>query len=131
MNTIMDYTFYWFKSVLDYYQFTGDIAFVREMYPRMRTLMSYCLGRTNEEGMAEGQPDDWIFVDWVDFPMHKRGILCFEQILFCKSLQTMSTCAAICRDNPLENPPQGSISTEEYQQDANTMTSWLSHCMTN
>ena len=118
VNTIMDYTFYWFKSVLDYYQFTGDIAFVREMYPRMRTLMSYCLGRTNEEGMAEGQPDDWIFVDWVDFPMHKRGILCFEQILFCKSLQTMSTCAAICRDNPLENPPQGSISTEEYQQDA-------------
>ena len=118
INTIMDYTFYWFKSVLDYYQFTGDIAFVREMYPRMRTLMSYCLGRTNKEGMAEGQPDDWIFVDWVDFPMHKRGILCFEQILFCKSLQTMSTCAAICRDNPLDNPPQGSISTEEYQQDA-------------
>ncbi len=118
VNTIMDYTFYWFKSVLDYYLFTGDIAFVREMYPKMQTLMSYCLGRVNEEGMAEGQPDDWIFVDWVDFPMHKRGVLCFEQILFWKSLQTMSTCAAICRDNPLENPPQGSITVEEYQRDA-------------
>ena len=118
VNTIMDYTFYWFKSVLDYYQFTGDIDFVREMYPKMQTLMSYCLGRVNDEGMAEGQPDDWIFVDWVDFPMHKRGILCFEQILFCKSLQTMSTCAALLRDHPLDNPPQGSITHEEYQQDA-------------
>ena len=39
VNTIMDYTFYWFKSVLDFYQYTGDIAFVREIYPRMQTLM--------------------------------------------------------------------------------------------
>lgn len=100
INTIMDYTFYWFKSVTDYYQYTGDAAFVREIYPRMLTLMDYCLGRTNAEGMAEGQPDDWIFVDWVDFPMHKRGILCFEQILFCKALESMACCARICDDIP-------------------------------
>ena len=95
VNTIMDYTFYWFKSVLDYYQYTGDAAFVREMWPRMVTLMDYCLSRTNNEGMAEGQPDDWIFVDWVDFPMHKRGTLCFEQILFCKALETMAVCGQL------------------------------------
>ena len=95
VNTIMDYTFYWFKSVLDYYQYTGDTDFVREMWPRMVTLMDYVQSRTNSEGMAEGQPDDWIFVDWVDFPMHKRGILCFEQILFCKALETMALCAKV------------------------------------
>ena len=95
VNTIMDYTFYWFKSVLDYYQYTGDVDFVREMWPRMVTLMDYVQSRTNSEGMAEGQPDDWIFVDWVDFPMHKRGILCFEQILFCKALETMALCAKV------------------------------------
>ena len=95
VNTIMDYTFYWFKSVLDYYQYTGDKAFVREMWARMETMMDYVLRRTNSDGMAEGQPDDWIFVDWVDFPMHKRGMLCFEQILFCKALETMAACAEI------------------------------------
>jgi hypothetical protein len=95
INTIMDYTFYWFKSILDYYEYTGDTAFVREMWPRMVTLMDYVLRRTNAEGFAEGQPDDWIFVDWVDFPMHKRGTLCFEQILFCKALETMAKCAEI------------------------------------
>ena len=95
VNTIMDYTFYWFKSVLDYYEYTGDVDFVREMWPRMETLMDYVLSRTNSDGMAEGKPDDWIFVDWVDFPMHKRGILCFEQILFCKALETMALCAKL------------------------------------
>ena len=93
VNTIMDYTFYWFKSVLDYYEYTADLDFIREMWPRMVTLMDYVLSRTNAQGMAEGQADDWIFVDWVDFPMHKRGTLCFEQILFCKALEMMAQCA--------------------------------------
>ena len=117
INTIMDYTFYWFKSIHDYWLFTGDTDFVREMYPRMRTLMAYCLQRTNEEGMAEGQPDDWIFVDWVDFPMHKRGTLCFEQILFCKALEVMAACAQLLHDTPMANPPQGSLSDDEYAAD--------------
>lgn len=95
VNTIMDYTFYWFKSILDYYEYTGDVDFIREMWPRMVTLMDYVEGRLDANGMAEGQPDDWIFVDWVDFPMHKRGTLCFEQILLMKAMETMAVCAQL------------------------------------
>lgn len=95
INTIMDYTFYWFKSILDYYQYTGDLTFISEMYPKMCTLMDYVLERTNSDGLVEGKADDWIFVDWVDFPMHKRGVLAFEQILFYKALMTMHTCATL------------------------------------
>ena len=89
VNTIMDYTFYWFIGIMDYYQFTGDTAFVREMWPKMVTLMDYVMGRVSDDGMVYGQDDDWIFVDWVDFPMHKRGALCFEQMLFLKALDAM------------------------------------------
>ena len=106
VNTIMDYTFYWFKSVLDYYQYTGDVAFVREMWPRMVTLMDYVEHRLNQDGMAEGQPDDWIFVDWVDFPMHKRGTLCFEQILLMKAMETMAVCGQLAGG--------GSSATKDY-----------------
>ena len=95
VNTIMDYTFYWFKSIHDYYEYTGDVTFVREMWPRMVTLMDYVEGRLNGQGMGEGQPDDWIFVDWVDFPMHKRGTLAFEQILLMKAMETMALCAEL------------------------------------
>ena len=95
VNTIMDYTFYWFKSIHDYYEYTGDVTFVREMWPRMVTLMDYVEGRLNGQGMGEGQPDDWIFVDWVDVPMHKRGTLAFEQILLMKAMETMALCAEL------------------------------------
>ncbi len=117
VNTIMDYTFYWFKSVYDYYLYTGDVDFVREIYPKMRTLINYVRSRTNGEGMAEGQPDDWIFVDWVDFPMHKRGALCFEQLLYCEALTAMAACAEVLYEHPLDNPPQGSIDTTDYAAD--------------
>ena len=99
VNTIMDYTLYWFKSILDYYQYTGDTTFIREIYPRMVTLMDYCIVRTNTNGLMEGLPDDWIFVDWVDFPMHKRGELCFEQILFVEALRAMAVCSRLCDDD--------------------------------
>ena len=116
VNTIMDYTFYWFKSVLDYYQYTGDTAFVSEMWPRMVTLMDYVLGRTNRDGMAEGKADDWLFIDWVDFPMHKRGTLCFEQILLYKALETMAVCARLVSSHggysaTLPHPDYAALST--------------------
>lgn len=98
VNTIMDYTFYWFRSILDYYCYTADVDFIKEMYPRMDSLIQYMLGRTNADGLAEGQSDDWIFVDWVDFPMHKRGALAFEQILFLEALTTMTFCSELLHE---------------------------------
>lgn len=92
VNTILDYTFYWFNSIYDYYLYTGDIEFIHEMYPKMEELMEYVLGRLDANSFATGCSDDWVFVDWVDFPMHKRGSLCFEQLLFIKSLETMDIC---------------------------------------
>lgn len=98
-NTIMDYTLYWFNGIYDYYLYTGDKKFVKEIYPRMQTMMDYVLGRTNKDGMLEGMTGDWVFVDWADFPMSKKGALSFEQVLLQKSLETMKLCAEIAGDN--------------------------------
>lgn len=95
INTIMDYTLYWFNGIYDYYLYTGDKEFIDEIYPRMQTMMEYVLQRTNKEGMLEGMTGDWVFVDWADFPMSKQGALSFEQILFCRILETMQLCAEI------------------------------------
>lgn len=129
INTIMDYTFYWFKSIEDYYLYTGDKCFIREIYPKMLTMMDYCLGRTNEDGMAEGQPDDWIFVDWVDFPMHKRGTLCFEQLLFCKALESLALCAELCEDK-LSAKKYGDMSVELLQKTRKMFWSEKYHAFT-
>ena len=97
-NTIMDYTFYWFLSVYDYYLYSGDRHFVTQLYPRMQTLMDYVLGRTNTNGMVEGMTGDWVFIDWADGYLDKKGELSFEQVLFCKSLETMALCADLVGD---------------------------------
>ena len=98
VNTIMDYTFYWFIAIYDYYQYTGDRTFIRQFYPRMQSLMDYCLGRRNADGMLEGLAGDWVFIDWADFKMSKAGEVSFEQLLFCRSLETMELCAGIMDD---------------------------------
>lgn len=98
INTIMDYTFYWFLGIYDYYRYTGDSSFIKLCYPRMQSLMEYCLGRRNKDGLMEGLSGDWVFIDWAD-GLSKQGEVSFEQLLFCRSLETMALCAGIVNDN--------------------------------
>ncbi|MDR2936763.1 MAG: alpha-rhamnosidase [Rikenellaceae bacterium] len=95
INTIMDYTFYWFISIYDYYLYTGDQSYIKTFYPRMASLMEYCLGRRNANGMMEGLTGDWIFIDWADGYLDKHGEVSFEQLLLCRSYETMALCAEI------------------------------------
>ncbi len=97
INTIMDYTFYWFLGIYDYYLYTGDKTFITQFYPRMQSLMEYCLGRRNKDGLMEGMSGDWIFIDWAD-KLSKKGEVSFEQLLLCRSLETMALCAGIANE---------------------------------
>lgn len=96
INTILDYSFYWFIGIYDYYLYSGDKSFLQKIYPRMLGLMDFCLSRRNSSGMVEGMNGDWVFLDWA--PMPKTGELSAEQLLFCRSLETMALCATIMQD---------------------------------
>ena len=98
LNTIMDYTFYWFISVYDYYLYTGEKRFIEVYYPRMVTLIDWVLNRRNENGLVQGLVGDWVFIDWADGYLDKNGEVSFEQLLFCRSLETMALCAEIYGD---------------------------------
>ncbi len=98
INTIIDYTFYWFISVYDYYLYTGDKKFIEQLYPKMQTMMDYCLSRRNKNGLIEGLSGDWTFIDWAA-GLSKKGEISFEQMLFTRSLEAMSLCANIVNDN--------------------------------
>lgn len=98
INTIMDYTFYWFLGIYDYYQYSGDKTFIKQFYPRMQSLMEYCLSRRNTNGMMEGLAGDWIFIDWAE-GLSKKGEVSFEQLLLARSLEAMTVCAKIAGDD--------------------------------
>lgn len=97
INTIMDYTFYWFLSIYDYYLFTGDKKFIEQNYDKMKSLMDYVMARRNKNGLLEWMPGDWIFIDWAA-GLSKKGEVSFEQLLFARSLETMALCADIVKD---------------------------------
>ncbi len=95
LNNILDYTFYWFMGIYDYYLYTGDETFLHQVYPKMESLMDFVLERRNQRGLVEGLEGDWVYIDWFDNNVDLTGEVSFEQIVYCKSLETMALCAGI------------------------------------
>lgn len=96
INTILDYSFYWMIGVFDHFFYTGDTTFVKQIYPRMKTLLEFCLNRTNKSGFVEGLPGDWVFIDWA--PIEKTGEVSFEQLLLARSLEAVAQSAILAGD---------------------------------
>ena len=94
INIIMDYSLYWFIGIYDFYMYTGNKKFVKTIYPRMKSLMEFCLNRRNTSGFLEPLEGDWVFIDWAD-GLPKKGEISFEQLLFARSLEAMAVCAEI------------------------------------
>lgn len=93
INTIVDYSFYWIISIYDYYMTTGDGDFIKRIYPKMESLMDFCISRLDKNGFVSKVDDDWIFIDWAE--IDKMGAVCAEQMLYLKSLETMAMCGEL------------------------------------
>ncbi len=88
LNSIMDYTFYWFDAVEKYRLYSGNADIAKQIYPRMKSLMAYVIGRLDENGRPADQPGDWIFIDWANAALPNRGgVTSFEQMLFVRALE--------------------------------------------
>lgn len=92
INHIMDYTFFWLISLGDYVRYTGDEHFVRAIYGQAAGLMDFCIGRANKDGLMEGYPEDWVFIDWAD-GIDNRGEVTAEQMLYAAALAEMAALA--------------------------------------
>lgn len=86
INTIVDYTFFWFMSLKEHYQTYGDLEFIRRMKPQMDVVMNFCRARTDADGFMRGKKGDWIFIDWAD-NLDREGALAGEQILYAKAME--------------------------------------------
>ena len=88
INTILDYSLYWIISLENYYNMSGDLEFIRMIYPKMESLMRYCIEQTDEQGFLYGREGDWVYIDWAE--MDKEGTLCAEQMLLARSYEAMA-----------------------------------------
>lgn len=93
INTIVDYSMLWLLSIENQYKTYGDIAFVREMYPKMEAMMKLLMSQINEYGFIYGRENDWIYIDWAE--MDKEGPICAEQMLLLACYRSMAFCGSL------------------------------------
>lgn len=86
INDIVDYTYFWFMGIYDYFLTYGDKKFLKQMLPQMEEIMKFCQSRRSEDGLIRGQAGDWVFIDWAD--IDKEGAVSGEQILFACALES-------------------------------------------
>ena len=87
INTIMDYSLFWILGIKKHYEAYGDLRFVKQMYPKMCSLMGFCQKQTDEHGFIVGRKKDWVYIDWADFD--KEGPVCAEQMLYAACWKAM------------------------------------------
>lgn len=88
INTILDYSMYWIISIWNHYKMSGDLEFVRAIYPKMHTMMEFLESQLDEKGFIIGREHDWVFIDWAD--IDKTGAVCAEQMLLERCYLTMA-----------------------------------------
>ncbi len=94
LNSIMDYTFYWFDAVDKYLLYSGDKYFARQVFPRLKSLLEFALGRLDENGRPADQKGDWMFIDWAPKPLpNYGGVTSFEQMLLVRALESAAAVA--------------------------------------
>lgn len=98
INHIMDYTPYTFLTVKDYYEHTGDVAFLRQIFPMLTEHLRFVLSRRNESGFLYKQENDWVHVDWND-DLNTDGEVCFEQILLWAMLKAYGMISVAIGEN--------------------------------
>ena len=91
VNTIIDYSLLWLRSVEVYCDSYGDDGLVALLWPSMRALMELCMAQREEHGFIVGRPGDWTFIDWADFD--RDGPLCAEQMLLADAYRVMARLA--------------------------------------
>lgn len=113
INTINDYSAYLIMSVYDYYYDTGDVQFVKDIYPRVKDLYKFIISRLDENGFVDKKSGDWIFIDWAD--LDKNGPHCAEQILLWKVICVMQDLSKIVGDENIIIPNANELKKKIYK----------------
>ena len=97
VNNILEYSFYWFLTMRDYYYNTGDKDFIKKNYSYAKRLIEYYIAKTDKYGFIPPISGVWLFIDWHD--MDKAGDVCCVQMLYGKALECMAEFSEMCGEH--------------------------------
>ena len=100
INTIVDYSLLWVLGVKEHLETFHDREFLGEIYPKVRSLIGFCMRRTDESGFLVGMERDWTFIDWAD--IDKDGPVGAIEMLYYAALSAAADLASMADDQEFE-----------------------------
>jgi len=94
-NPIPAFSLYWVMSLWDYYLFSGDSAFVSEMFPKVQKLLEWFEAHEDEYNLLSDLPH-WNFIDWTNTNL--KGTVTAHNCLYYRALQDASALARAAGD---------------------------------
>ncbi|MBN1285754.1 MAG: hypothetical protein JXB47_10175 [Anaerolineae bacterium] len=98
----LDYCLHLAAALREYYQYTGDVAFVRELYPYLRKLHGFIKSFQDTDGLLDSDRQDRTppFLDW-SFHIEKAGKTTILNAFYKRYLEDVSALAGLCGDAAL------------------------------
>ncbi len=85
---IPDWSFFWAIAVDEYYHYTADLEFVREMLPYMQRMCEFLISKRGATGLL--QYPSWNMLDWAHMECPPGGAMTHENAFFVLALRRMA-----------------------------------------
>jgi hypothetical protein len=113
MQEIADFSLQWPLQLLNYYQHSGDLPFLEEMYPVAKGIIGYFKRFQRADGLLENVKEKWNLVDWPDnlrdgydfdlSPVPGDGCHNVINAFFCGAVKTVNEIEAILEVDSTED----------------------------
>ena len=80
-----DWSMFWVLSCEEYYRYTGNIQFAKDIFPSVLQTCEFILSQRNEKGLW--QYAAWNMLDWARMDCPPDGIIAHENILIVETLR--------------------------------------------
>ena len=84
-SVIPDWTFFWVIACKEYYQYTKDKEFLRDIFPGVLKVIKAYSKLINNDGLLEFT--GWNLLDWADMDTPDSGVITHENAAFVKALE--------------------------------------------
>lgn len=106
-NSIPLWAFHWVLWIRDYYEYTGDAKFVRQLIPRITRGIKEALGRLGPRGLMKwsGGTEVWHFIEWGTGRDDDHAIMSAEQAGLVAALEAACDLAKVAGGQYARNVP--------------------------
>ncbi|MBM7568207.1 family 78 glycoside hydrolase catalytic domain [Paenibacillus sacheonensis] len=95
-SAIPNWTFFWVTACLEHYEYTGNAAFARELWPHVRFTLEHYLEKIDERGLLRIK--GWNLLDWAAFEQPEDGVVSPQNMFLVKALRDAALLAAAAED---------------------------------